>query len=158
MSTRILVLGSGDVGSAVAHRLFLHGLDVVLADAPAPAHPRRGMAFTDAWFDDAASLKGVVARFVANAEDLKRQLATMDVVPCTAEAVETVSRPDESWAALKARQLCTIAPACLLSINRPKPGSRSGRRSQHSGSSRRRAVAQPAPTLRARRGQPSPRR
>lgn len=29
MSTRILVLGSGDVGSAVAHRLFLSGGDVV---------------------------------------------------------------------------------------------------------------------------------
>ena len=32
MTLRILLLGGGDVGSAVAHRLYLHGADVVIAD------------------------------------------------------------------------------------------------------------------------------
>lgn len=32
MSIRILVLGSGDVGSAVAHRLCLQVADVLLTD------------------------------------------------------------------------------------------------------------------------------
>ena len=61
----ILVLGSGDVGSAVAHALFRHGLPVVLQDDPMPAATRRGMAFTDALFDGAAELDGVAARRVA---------------------------------------------------------------------------------------------
>lgn len=60
----VMVRGSGDVGSAVAHRLFTAGYPVVIHDAPAPAAPRRGMAFTDAIFDGTARLEGVTARRV----------------------------------------------------------------------------------------------
>lgn len=60
----ILVLGSGDVASAVAHALFTAGLGVALQDEPRPAATRRGMAFTDAVFDGSAELAGVVARQV----------------------------------------------------------------------------------------------
>ena len=56
MTLHILVPGCGDVGSSVAHRLFLQGADVVRADVEAPPHPRRGMAFADAWFDSTATL------------------------------------------------------------------------------------------------------
>ncbi len=97
MNTRILVLGSGDVGSAVAHRLFLSGADVVLADEPAPAHPRRGMAFTDAWFDGTATLEGVVAQWVSDVDDLAAQCTVMDAIPSTAASAREVVaalRPD----------------------------------------------------------------
>lgn len=97
MSQRILVLGSGDVGSAVAHRLFLTGADVVLADEAAPAAPRRGMAFTDAWFDGTATLEGVVGLLVADVGDLAAQCTVMDAIPCTAGTVREVAaawRPD----------------------------------------------------------------
>lgn len=60
----ILVLGSGDVASAVAHALFVAGLAVALQDDPLPAATRRGMAFTDAIFDGTAELDGVTARRV----------------------------------------------------------------------------------------------
>jgi xanthine dehydrogenase accessory factor len=60
---RVLVLGGGDVGSAVAHRLFLAGLEVLIAERAASAHARRGMAFTDALFDGSAVLEGVEARW-----------------------------------------------------------------------------------------------
>jgi xanthine dehydrogenase accessory factor len=63
---RALVLGCGDVGSAVAHQLFLAGVQVVLCDLPRSAHARRGMAFTDALFDGEATLDGVTARRVAD--------------------------------------------------------------------------------------------
>lgn len=63
---RVLVLGGGDVGSAVAHRLFLAGLEVLICDRAASAHARRGMAFTDALFDGSAVLAGVEARWQAD--------------------------------------------------------------------------------------------
>jgi len=47
----IFVRGIGDVGSAVAYRLFRAGHAVVLHDTERPAYSRRGMAFTDAVFD-----------------------------------------------------------------------------------------------------------
>jgi xanthine dehydrogenase accessory factor len=49
------------VGSAVAHRLFRAGYRVWISDDPAPAAPRRGMAFADAAFDGSAVLEGVTA-------------------------------------------------------------------------------------------------
>lgn len=61
----MLVLGAGDVCSAVAHLLFTEGHRVVLHDGPAPpAAPRRDMAFADAFFDGQASLAGVTVNRV----------------------------------------------------------------------------------------------
>ncbi len=57
----VVVRGIGDVGSAVAHRLFLAGHRVLIADDPCPAAPRRGMSFTDAAFDGSAVLEGITA-------------------------------------------------------------------------------------------------
>ncbi|MFZ5808802.1 MAG: hypothetical protein ACOY16_05920 [Chloroflexota bacterium] len=57
----ILIRGSGDVASAVAHCLFHKGYDVVLHDSPLPSATRRRMAFTDAIFDGRAELEGVEA-------------------------------------------------------------------------------------------------
>src|SRR5258705_4667455 len=61
MST-VLVRGIGDVGSAVAHRLFLAGNTVIIQDTDGRAYTRRGMAFTDAIFDGKAELEGVFAK------------------------------------------------------------------------------------------------
>ena len=46
---RVVVRGTGDVGSAVAHALFGAGLAVALHDDPRPAATRRGMAFVMAF-------------------------------------------------------------------------------------------------------------
>jgi len=59
---RVLIRGSGDVGSAVAHLLLGHGHEVVIHDVATPAAPRRGMAFADAIFDGVCELEGVRAR------------------------------------------------------------------------------------------------
>ena len=61
MTAVVVVRGIGDVGSAVAHRLFQAGYRVWISDDPAPAAPRRGMSFTDAAFDGSAELEGVTA-------------------------------------------------------------------------------------------------
>ncbi|HUR85028.1 MAG TPA: hypothetical protein VMY78_06755 [Solirubrobacteraceae bacterium] len=57
----ILVRGSGDVGSAVAHRLHRAGHHVLVHDDDMPAAARRGMAFADAVFDGESTLDGVRA-------------------------------------------------------------------------------------------------
>ena len=59
---RVLIRGSGDVGSAVAHLLLGSGHTVVIHDVALPAAPRRGMAFADAIFDGSCELAGVRAR------------------------------------------------------------------------------------------------
>ena len=64
----IVVRGSGDVGSAVAHRLFKAGFQVLIHDEPAPAAPRRGMAFTNALFEGSCTLEDVTAERL---EDLR---------------------------------------------------------------------------------------
>ncbi|HEV2777311.1 MAG TPA: hypothetical protein VGV90_17110 [Solirubrobacteraceae bacterium] len=61
---RVLIRGSGDVGSAVAHLLLGSGHAVAIHDVALPAAPRRGMAFADAVFDGACELDGVRARRV----------------------------------------------------------------------------------------------
>lgn len=66
----VVVRGIGDVGSAVAHRLFSAGFGVVVHDIAAPSAPRRGMAFTDAMFEGAAELDGVKAVRAGALDDL----------------------------------------------------------------------------------------
>jgi xanthine dehydrogenase accessory factor len=65
----VIVRGIGDIGSAIAHRLFLSGYAVVLHEGPTPATTRRGMAFADAVFDGHALLEAVHA---VRAHDLLR--------------------------------------------------------------------------------------
>ena len=60
-----IVLGCGEVGSAVAFALHQAGLAVVLADEADPSCHRRGMAFTNAWYVGNAELgerRGVFLR------------------------------------------------------------------------------------------------
>jgi xanthine dehydrogenase accessory factor len=78
---RVLVLGCGDVGSAVAHRLFSLGAKVVLCDLESPAHARRGMAYTDALFAGSATLEGVTARRVDGFEGILQCWRTGDAIP-----------------------------------------------------------------------------
>jgi xanthine dehydrogenase accessory factor len=65
----VVVRGIGDIGSAVAHRLFREGYAVVIHDVPTPTTTRRGMAFADSVFDGSATLEDVHA---VRAHDLPR--------------------------------------------------------------------------------------
>jgi xanthine dehydrogenase accessory factor len=83
MSNRasVLVRGIGDVGSAVAVVLFRAGYAVAVHDEPAPATPRRGMAFADAVFDGWATLDGLTAVRVKSSAELRHGLNAGDIVP-----------------------------------------------------------------------------
>lgn len=71
---RILVRGSGDVASAVAHRLVAAGYAVAIHDGPLPTTSRRRMAFTDAIFEGRTTLEGVAALRVDDLAALRRRL------------------------------------------------------------------------------------
>lgn len=85
----VLVRGSGDIGSALAHRLFTAGFPVVIHDDPAPAAPRRGMAFTDAAFAGSCELEGVRATHLDDLFHLEDVLMERAAVP-----VATADFPD----------------------------------------------------------------
>src|SRR5438046_1890657 len=93
----VLVRGSGDVGSAVAHCLFTAGLCPVLHDTPQPAHCRRGMAFTDALFDGKTFLDGVLAKRARDVTALSAMITCGRAIAATTEPfidVLVAVRPD----------------------------------------------------------------
>ena len=79
----VVVRGSGDVGSAVALCLFRRGHRVALHDEPRPPHARRGMAFTDAYFDGRCELEGILAKRARDLEGLALMLECGRAVPVT---------------------------------------------------------------------------
>ncbi len=84
-ATLCLVRGCGDIGSAVAHALFSAGYAVLVHDVPDPGFARRGMAFTDAMFDGAASLEGITGRRMADSFSIRWMLEQRQEIPLTAE-------------------------------------------------------------------------
>jgi xanthine dehydrogenase accessory factor len=70
-----IVLGSADIGSAVAVALHATGFSVVLLDEADPPWHRRGMAFTNAWYIGTAELDGEGACFCASVKSIPSVLA-----------------------------------------------------------------------------------
>lgn len=106
---RILVRGSGDVASAVAHALFGVGHFVALHDGMEPNVARRLMSFADALFDGVAELEGVVAVRT----DLDGLTAAMDqpaFVPVCAAAIEDLLRATEWDVLVDARMRKRMQP------------------------------------------------
>ena len=89
METIILVRGSGDVASAVAHILFKNRFPVVMHDASQPSATRRRMSFCDAIFDGFMTLDGVKAQCINNIPELLSSLESRDPLPIT-----TLNLPD----------------------------------------------------------------
>jgi xanthine dehydrogenase accessory factor len=83
MLTNILVRGSGDVGSAVAHILFNSDYAVVIHDSAQPSATRRRMSFCDAIFNGHADLDGVSARLFNDIAELTTCLAAHTQLPLT---------------------------------------------------------------------------
>jgi xanthine dehydrogenase accessory factor len=77
---RILIRGSNDVASAVAHRLFREGYGVVIHDDPKPTVTRRKMAFADAIFDGEVTLEGVTAKRMEGV-NLRSELISPAFIP-----------------------------------------------------------------------------
>jgi hypothetical protein len=80
----VVVLGSDDVASAVAHVLFTAGWPVVVARDTAVPVLRRAMAFDDALERGEAELAGVRGRAAASALAIVQLLRDGGVIPVTA--------------------------------------------------------------------------
>lgn len=78
---RILVRGSGDVGSAVAHCLFQAGYAVVIHDSAQTATTRRRMAFADAIFDGNAILDEIESQWMDDLSFLRGLLVEHKIIP-----------------------------------------------------------------------------
>jgi xanthine dehydrogenase accessory factor len=103
-AVRILIRGVGEIGSAVAQRLFIAGHAVVVHDGEQPTTTRRGMAFADAIFDGRATPDGVAAIRVGRPEAVPALLADRAVVP---SRLATSASSCGSW-----RRTCSSMRAC----------------------------------------------
>jgi xanthine dehydrogenase accessory factor len=63
---RVLVLGGGELGSAVSHRLAVAGFEVAIADLERPVCIRRRVCFAEAVREGRKQVEGVVAARVAS--------------------------------------------------------------------------------------------
>lgn len=96
MRLRILIRGSNDIGSAVAHTLFQAGYAVAIHDNPKPTVTRRKMAFTNAIFDGHTTLEGVKAYLVNRNFLLRGMLAHHKVIPLSVgifDEINEIVRP-----------------------------------------------------------------
>lgn len=59
---RVLLRGGGDLGSGVAHRLFVCGFPVTILELPQPRVIRRTVSFAQAVFSGEHEVEGVLAR------------------------------------------------------------------------------------------------
>lgn len=99
----ILVRGSGDVASAVAHALFQAGYAPVLHEEPLPSATRREMAFTDAVFDGSARLEGLEARRLDDLSGLAPALESRAFIPLLVRPLDELLRALHPAALVDAR-------------------------------------------------------
>ena len=114
-----IVIGCGDVGSAVAHALHCAGYSVVLIDHADPPWTRRGMAYTDAWYIGAASLAGVDACFCASVRSIPFVLDRRDMIAATTWSWQGVATALQPIAIVDARVVKRQAPAMLKQSGGP---------------------------------------
>jgi xanthine dehydrogenase accessory factor len=118
---RVLVIGGGDVGSAIAHLLFQLDMKVLVSERERSTHARRGMAFTDALFDGHAVLEGVSARHVTSSAAVEQCWQACDCIPIVTIAetllvtampfdvvVDATMRREEVRRDLRAMAACAI--------------------------------------------------
>jgi len=107
----VAVLGAGDVGSAVAHALHVAGCATVLIDEADPAWPRRGMAFTDAWYVGSADLAGVTACFCSSVRSIPVVFERSDKIVATTWSWRGVAAALDPLAVIDGRVAKRAPPA-----------------------------------------------
>lgn len=68
----VLIKGSGDLASGVAHRFHQCGIEVIMTDIAQPTTVRCAVAYSRAVYDGTAEVEGVTARLVQDATQAKK--------------------------------------------------------------------------------------
>lgn len=113
---KILVRGSGDVASAVAHLLFRAGYTVLIHESPQPSATRRKMAFTDAVFDGSAWLAGLESRRIDNLAGLLAALDAHQFIPLTVAGFDGILREVSPAVLVDARMRKHSQPEAQLGL------------------------------------------
>lgn len=100
----ILIRGGGRIGTAVAHRLRLCGLPVVVTEAARPTLIHRRACFGSVIYDSEIEVEGVPARRAADAAGL-RALMERGFVPVLADPPALVRDVLRPWALVDATRL-----------------------------------------------------
>ena len=116
LSLRILVRGSNDVASAVAHCLFSARYGVVIHDDPKPTVTRRKMAFADAIFDGETTLMGVTARRVEGV-NLRGELIFQTFIPISESNSTAASEKAELINRIPRLSACSFNPSHCDLVN-----------------------------------------
>ncbi len=83
----VLVLGGGDLGTGVAHRLSRCAFRVVVGELAQPSAVRRTVAFASAVYEGQIEVEGVCAALAADASEV-RKLSDQGAVPVLVSSVE----------------------------------------------------------------------
>jgi xanthine dehydrogenase accessory factor len=78
-----IIIGSDEIGSAIAVAFDRLGYAVVVCDEVDPPWSRRGMAFTDAWYYGNANLDGATAVFCATVKSIPAVLDRPGLIAAT---------------------------------------------------------------------------
>lgn len=83
----VLILGCGDIGSAIAHQLKTNDCQVIISDVRFPAHARCEMGFVSSYYDGAYVLDGIKAAYV----DVPLFQKNNVVLTCSIDMVDIMS-------------------------------------------------------------------
>lgn len=100
----VLIRGAGRVGTAVAHRLRLCGLPVVLTEAARPTLIHRRSCFGSVIYESEIEVEGVPARRSADADGL-RQILERGFVPVLTDPPALVKEVVRPWVLVDATGL-----------------------------------------------------
>ncbi len=81
----VVVKGAGEAGTGVAHHLWLSGYRVLCTDLPRPTVIRRSVAFATALYDGRATVDGVQAERISQADEAF-YLWSRETLPVMADA------------------------------------------------------------------------
>ena len=91
-SPLVVVRGAGDISTGTIHRLFKAGFDVLVLEAERPSAIRRRVAFSEAVYDGAATVEGVMAVRIDGPEHAGEALARGQVPLLVDPAGESIRR------------------------------------------------------------------
>lgn len=99
----VLVRGGGDLGTGVAHRLFMAGFPVVILELPQPRMIRSTVCFGSAVYEGEREVEGVLA-------------STLVAPPDRRQGIPVLVDPEGSW--IPRLQPAALVDARMLKVNR----------------------------------------